>query len=323
MNGCSENSPSKKILLIGAYGAGNLGDEAILQGMLMILEERGIPKEDIAIWSWSPLETSSLFGVKAIQRDDSKDLPEEYDKLVLGGGGVLYAANFPIIFRRLFQYLMLRKEVEVYGVGTDELFGSAPFAKDLLNKVDSLSVRTLYDKQYLESIGVTREIKIVDCPSLLIPTPTKEQVLEILGKYFDISKPLLGVCIKPWRIKQSPTPSFLDFLSERFQPRYTFIPLVMCRHKFSPDEMDEVSLKALFEELGLFDEELNEWFSLKMTPSLVKGIVQSMDFVITNRKHPLMFAAQKKIPTMILEDTPTFILSKYARCYGVNFAWVW
>jgi len=311
-----------RVLLIGAYGAGNLGDEAILQGMLQILEGRGIAKDEIAVYSWSPEETRSLFDVPSIQRDDSKELPEDYDMLFVGGGGIFYAANVPLYFRRIFQYLMLRKPVEVYGVGTDELYGTAPFLREVLNKVDALSVRTAWDKVHLEEIGITREIGVVDCPSLLIQTPPWEAVMDVLGKHFDASRPLIGICIKPWRIGENFTHRFLSYIRNRVLPEYDLVPLIMCRHLFSPDEMDEVSLRALFKELDLLSG-LEDWFSLRFTPSFMKGVVQSMDRVITNRKHPMMFAAQKGRPVMVVEDTPTFILSKYARCYGVNHAWIW
>jgi len=311
-----------RVLLIGDYGAGNLGDEAILQGMLQVLAERGLAREDLAVYSWNPEETTSLFGVPSIQRDDNRNLPEDYDRLIVGGGGIFYAANVPLYFRWIFQYLTLPKPVEVYGVGTDELYGAAPFLREVLNKVDDLSVRTEWDKGHLESIGVNREIRVVDCPSLLVPTPSWKGIVDVLGKHFDVSRPLIGICLKPCRIGENFTHRFLSYIRNRVLPEYDLVPLIMCRHLFSPDEMDEVSLRALFKKLDLFDG-LEEWFSMKFTPSFMKGVVQSMDRVITNRKHPMMFAAQKGIPVMVIEDTPTFILSKYARCYGVNHAWIW
>jgi len=98
--------------------------------------------------------------------------------------------------------------------------------------------------------------------------------------------------------------------------------LIMCKHIMDGREADEMSTRALFQELELMDG-LEEWFKLGFTPSLMKGIVQNMNYIISNRKHPLMYAAQAKIPATVVEDTPTFILSKYARCYGLHHVWVW
>jgi len=309
--------------MIGAYGAGNLGDDAILQGMLILLEkQREIPKEDITVYSYVPNETTRLFGVSAIQRNDNEELPPDYDKLLVGGGGIFYAANAPLYIRRLRQYLKLDKEVEVYGVGTDMLYDTAPALKQVLNEVDALSVRTVWDKKHLEEIGVNKDIKVVDCPSLLVPTPPKSQVIEALTPYFDVGKPLLGITLKPWKIGTQFTPSFLQFLREEFLYFFTFVPLIMCKHIMDGREADEISTRALFQELELMDG-LEEWFKLGFTPSLMKGIVQNMNYIISNRKHPLMYAAQAKIPATVVEDTPTFILSKYARCYGLHHVWVW
>lgn len=313
----------KKILMIGAYGAGNLGDDAILQGMLIVLEEeRGIPKEDITVYSYDPKETTRQFEVSAIQRDDTQDLPTEYDKLLVGGGGIIYGGNAPLYCHRLEEYLKLGKKVEVYGIGTDRLGESGTIVKDVFNQVDPLSVRTAFDKENLKGVGVTKEIKVVDCPSFLVPTPPKEEITALLGKYFNVAAPLLGICLKPRMIGNKIKPSFLRFLRERFLPSFTFVPLIMCKHRSSPEEADEIPLRALFEKLELMDG-LEEWFNLKVTPSVMKGIVQNMNHVITNRKHPLMFAAQKKIPVTVVEDTPSFILSSYARCYGIHSAWIW
>ncbi|MFC1914657.1 hypothetical protein ACFLWK_00150, partial [Chloroflexota bacterium] len=72
---------NERTLIIGAYGCGNMGDEAILQGILEEMNSR----EKVDAVTATPRETEALHGVRAIlmkEIDYSK-----YSTVVLGGGG--------------------------------------------------------------------------------------------------------------------------------------------------------------------------------------------------------------------------------------------
>ena len=81
---------SPRIVLHGYYGAGNLGDEAILAGIL-----RGIRNQLGQFEAWvvsaSPKATERLHGVRAIDRHDLHgiaDLLGNSHTLLFGGGGL-------------------------------------------------------------------------------------------------------------------------------------------------------------------------------------------------------------------------------------------
>jgi len=293
---------------MGCYGAGSLGDDAILQGMLTLLG-----KENLTVVSFSPEKTSILFEVPTVM--DSL-FSTDYDSLILGGGGWVYVGHVLHYTPRIQKFLDLGKKVIVYGVGTDTLIGNEETVRDVFNKVDELSVRTTWDKSHLESIGITREIKVVEDPSLLIPTPPKNVVHSVLSKHFELDKPLMGLCISR---KVFYTAKFIRMLQNL---DYTFVPLVQCRHEFHAINLDTISLTALFTYLGL-THEVQKWMRILFTPSFMKGIIQSMDYVITTRKHPLMWARQKNIPVTVIASRHALALKEYSKAFKAEKILFW
>jgi len=101
-----------RLLISGAYGYGNIGDEAILRGMLLALRE-AIPDADFVVLSGNPELTQTLHGVQAVRRvlfvpslrqmvafglsqtgrAQMRELirhMREADAFIVGGGGLLY-----------------------------------------------------------------------------------------------------------------------------------------------------------------------------------------------------------------------------------------
>jgi polysaccharide pyruvyl transferase CsaB len=103
---------TKHLLISGAYGYGNVGDEAILRGMLLALRE-AIPDADFVVLSGNPDLTRTQHEVQAIRRvlflpslrqmvafglsqaglAQMRELTRhmrEADVFIIGGGGLLY-----------------------------------------------------------------------------------------------------------------------------------------------------------------------------------------------------------------------------------------
>lgn len=108
----------RRWLVSGYYGAGNLGDEALLAGLLGALRRRGA--SDVAVLSLDPERTRALHGVRAHHRISG--LPYALlrsDVVISGGGGLLQDVTSA---RSLDYYLAvigvaraLGKRVVVYG----------------------------------------------------------------------------------------------------------------------------------------------------------------------------------------------------------------
>ncbi len=83
-----------RLLASGFYGGFNLGDEAVLSGLLRLLREAPC-RVDATVLSGDPRLTSSTYAVPSLSRALTKDLwaralaLRHSDALILGGGGLL------------------------------------------------------------------------------------------------------------------------------------------------------------------------------------------------------------------------------------------
>ena len=82
-----------RIAISGSYGGMNLGDEAILEGILR--ELRASLDVDVVIFSFNPRDTERRHKVRAIpiremNKDEIIDQLRRLDLFILDGGGILY-----------------------------------------------------------------------------------------------------------------------------------------------------------------------------------------------------------------------------------------
>ncbi|HSE04213.1 MAG TPA: polysaccharide pyruvyl transferase family protein, partial [Methylomirabilota bacterium] len=109
-----------RVGISGSYGGLNLGDEAILQGIVSQLRQT-IPVE-ITVFSRDREDTLARHKVEraVAVRDLSRDevLPEvqRLDLLILGGGGILYDAEAAIYLREVTLAHEHQVPVMVYAV---------------------------------------------------------------------------------------------------------------------------------------------------------------------------------------------------------------
>ena len=106
-----------KIVICGAYGYGNLGDEIILDGTLKILQDI-YKKEDFLVFSFDPKETERLHKVRSA-KINIIDLIKS-DKVIDGGGGLFFDAIIRVHIGIILVSKFLGKEVEIFRVGVDE-----------------------------------------------------------------------------------------------------------------------------------------------------------------------------------------------------------
>lgn len=184
-----------KIGIVGNYGKGNHGDEAILEGILVQLEEAfQIERKEVLVFSTNPSETHKKYGVQSRRTiERRKTLPmklmatlkhhkpviQELDLLLIGGGGILmdlYKA-MPVRFA-IYALLgkMAKTPTVVYGPGAGPI--STTFGKQLIKFiVDSSELTMVRDeksKELLQSIGVKKSIDVITDPAFFVRSPEKK-----------------------------------------------------------------------------------------------------------------------------------------------------
>ncbi|NLK64414.1 MAG: polysaccharide pyruvyl transferase CsaB [Tissierellia bacterium] len=104
----------QRILIIGYYGSGNAGDEALLKSTINLLNQVYL-KPDITAVTYSVKDTEKTHGIKGISRNKYMEIVKEIinsDILVGGGGSMLQNITSN---RSLFYYLTILKLAKLFG----------------------------------------------------------------------------------------------------------------------------------------------------------------------------------------------------------------
>ncbi len=174
---------SKKIVISGWYGSGNIGDEAILQAMIDTFEEE-FPNCVITALSYNPKYTKNTQKINAVRQvpsskkgwirsiitlDIFKTIKtiKNCDLFVMGGGGFLSDWQPEVPKSWLKQMKIAKffgKDTWLYGIG------AGPFLSDegkkttryyINNYVDQITVRDKESyRQLVENVGINKPVKI-------------------------------------------------------------------------------------------------------------------------------------------------------------------
>lgn len=282
-----------RTLILGSYGYGNMGDEAILQGLL----EGGLTLDNVDVVSATPSETKKLHGINAIFRKDIC-YDNKYSTVVLGGGGYtpgayrrpmtialkLNAGGAKIVVRAL------GPSPEVAGkevFGPDELGNTERnLLTEVLNRSEYFSVRTNRDLERVRRYTKSDKRLVVErCPAYDISFSKRRgaALLEMFG--YSTGDRLCGVSLAKFGYRKG----IGDFI-KRYRNDYTLVPIPMCRHYYATFENDSILLQKYFGEMRLFSKNTVRMLRYPFTPSELKGVLANLGFLITARKHAMVLA---------------------------------
>jgi len=177
-----------RVGISGSYGGLNLGDEAILEGI--IKELRASLSVEITVFTRDAGDTrrrhavEQAVAVREFLRDDILPALQPLDLFILGGGGILFDREVLIYLREVELAHELGVPVMIYGVSAGPLEDPRSQAQVVrcFEIAEAATVRDWRAKNLLEYCGVRREIRVTADPALLIePEPLPEQVLQIEG----------------------------------------------------------------------------------------------------------------------------------------------
>ena len=192
------------MLISGYVGAGNLGDEALLAGLLAALRERGV---DAIVASVAPARTRTEHRVAAVDRfGGTLAALARVDAVVSGGGGLLQDATS---FRSLAYYLgviaaarVVRKPVAVFAQSLGPLSPRGARAVRRVLRGVKLGLRDAPSLELASELGL--DAHPVADTALLLPPPTAVPrgaraplVLVPRAGYPLMTEVLIGVA-RPW-----------------------------------------------------------------------------------------------------------------------------
>lgn len=286
------------VLVCGAYGRGNAGDDAILEA---IVREMRQLDPDLPLWVLSrrPKETRLNYRVNAIYTFNVPRFLHRMGRIRLyinGGGSLMQDATSR---RSLWFYLFtiwaakLRGDrVIMYGCGIGPIrypSNRKLCARVLQRRVDTITLRDTHSKTELEDMGITNPKIILSAdPTVILPAAdpaTVDGLLENAG--LDPAGRYIGFTLRPWAGFEAKADIFAraaDYAYEKHGLTPVFLPIER-RLDLPAAQLVARRMKAphhLLDETG--------------SSAHTIGLFARMKVVVSMRLHALVFAAGQGIP---------------------------
>lgn len=305
------------VIICGAYGMGNAGDEAILEAI--IREMRAIdPAMSITVMTRDPEGTAKRFGVRTRHTLDFFGFlsAARGAALYINGGGSLIQ---DVTSRRSLWYYLLTLRaakkrgcrVMMYGCGIGPvLYGSdIKITRRILNSyVDAITLREPDSLEQLTRFGVTApEITLASDPAITLSAAPDGEVAAVLsengaepgGKY-------ICFALRRWPGFNEKASAF-SAAARRAYEKFGLTPLFLSiNHHNDSDAAAKVTA-----ELGDIP-----FCALPgpLPPELAIGVMARMEIVVSMRLHGLIFAAGRGVPVVGVSYDPK--VTAFLRCVG-------
>ncbi|MFA5367026.1 MAG: polysaccharide pyruvyl transferase family protein [Dehalococcoidia bacterium] len=304
-----------KIAIHGFYGAGNLGDEAILE--ILLRELNRLKGAKVVVFAWNPEAVSQTYGVKSLSYAGKTGLMRRIWEIgrsnifILGGGGLLkdYGKDSSSLrgwlgLLRLAQRLRIRTALLGVGVENIRYDESRKLIKEALDNVDLITVRDHISRDILADIGVTNEVKVTTDPAVLYgevkPGKPAEwslppKVLISVRHWYD-----KGFYIDNAEANQNLLRSLgaaADFLIRKYGAEVTFVPFRTTSYDNDIEVMEQVASYMKHGDEACIQSvvpEADDFVKMAGESSLVIGM----------RLHSLILASAVGTPVIGLEYMP-------------------
>ena len=286
------------VVICGAYGRGNAGDDAILEAILQ--EMRAIdPDMPMTVLSKDPKSTRLTYRVRAIHRSNLPAwlMAMHQAKLYINGGGSLIQ---DVTSRRsLWFYLhnisaakRAGCKVQMYGCGIGPVTRDSHrrLAAKILNRyVDVITLREPDSLAELRAMGVTEpEILLTADPALTLSKAPEDEIDSVLlragipphGKY-------ICFALRRWKGFEEKAPLF-GAAAEYAYRTYDLTPVFAAVEKHLDPGAGQMAARGLSVPHYFLDDAGGA--------GTIIGALSRMELVVSMRLHALIFSAGQGIP---------------------------
>ncbi len=293
-----ERKGRDRVVICGAYGRGNAGDDAIL--LAILTELRSIdPDLSFQVFSRNPMETRRTYRVNAFYTFNGFQAIRYFRKakfFINGGGSLMQDVTSN---RSLWFYLWTLAAAKRHhcpvimygcGIGPIQKDGNRRRAANVMNKyVDSITLRDPDSLKELEVLGVTKpSIALSADTTVSLPAASPEVIDGILnsrgipadGKY-------IGFILRPWPgfdARAKDLAAAADYAYEKYGLTPVFFPI--------EPRLDIAAAQRITQKMTAPHHVLTEAFTAAQTI----GILSRMQVVVSMRLHGLIFAASQGVP---------------------------
>lgn len=296
-----------RILIIGGYGFGNLGDEAVLNVIIGRFRKETKSNTKITVLSYDPQETKKLHGVNACGPLGTLIEIMRSHEVIIGGGEVIIDYNKPwflylivcislVILAKLFKR---EKKMRFYAIGVHI---TNPVRRAIISKLmnfsDEISVRNISEKDFRD-LGVRKKFSVVPDPALdLEPVDSEKARMMLCREGVNLTKFLVGLSVASVKNKElchtlvRVVSQVVDWLLSQFNTEVVFIS--SSNHKFRDLQKDLLIAERLYRAINL--KRKFRILRRNYTPQELKAIIGQMNLFIGMRLHPLIFAYEMGVP---------------------------
>ncbi|MCI8525344.1 MAG: polysaccharide pyruvyl transferase CsaB [Oscillospiraceae bacterium] len=288
------------VLICGAYGKGNAGDDSILEAIIGQMR-RIDPDMPLYVLTRTPMATKLRYGIGAAY---TFDIPKflhimRHTRLYLNGGGSLIQ---DVTSTRSLRYYLASirwakktgNRVLMYGCGigpVNKPSNRRRAARVISRCVDAITLREDSSRDELSSMGVSGpEITVTADPALLL-TPAAPQQVDgwFLQNGLDPHQAYVLLVLRPWQGYEEKAPAFAQAAAELCR-RHGLKPVFLA---LEPGR-DLPACRMAAEAVGSAPPVL----SVPNDGRLIVGILGRMHLVVSMRLHALIFAAAAGTPVV-------------------------
>ena len=286
------------VLICGAYGFGNTGDDAILQAI--IGEMRRIdPHMPLTVLSRRPKDTQRTFGVNACHRFGVHAIRRvlRRSQLFISGGGSLMQDVTSRL--SLWYYLGTIRmahgcgcKVQMYGCGIGPIIydRDQKLAAHIINTcVDKITLREPDSRETLKDFGVTApEVILASDPALTLPPASRSRIDSILRAHdMELDGKYIGFVLRKWPGMEEKATVFAAGAVYAYL-KYGLTPVFLSINFRADGEASQMVTEHLSIPFHMIDEQ--------MSSGEVIGVLSRMTTVVSMRLHGLIFAAGQGVP---------------------------
>lgn len=295
--GQKENKRSG-VLICGAYGMSNAGDEAILEAV--VGEMRSIdPAMPITVLSRTPEATAKKHAVNSLHMFDLFGFLRVMRscRLYINGGGSLIqdVTSSRSLWYYLYTLAAAKRRgcrVLMYGCGIGPVsrgFNRA-LTRWVINRyVDAITLREENSLAELQAFGVTKpETVVASDPALMLRGAEKEQVdVEMRSLGLDPDGQYICFCLRQWPGFAERADCFASAADYAYE-NYGLTPLFLSVNLRSDASAGEAAARLMRAPHFVLSE--------PMPTALTVGIISRMRALVSIRLHGLIFAASQAVP---------------------------
>ena len=290
----------ESIMICGAYGRGNAGDDAILDAIVQ--EMRALdPERTICVMSRRPQETRLTYRTGAVYTFNIFSILRRFRHaaLYINGGGTLMqdVTSTRSIWYYCYTLRAAKKrgcKVMMYGCGIGPInrAGNRKMAaKTIEGSVDRITLRDENSRQELARMGVTRpDIRVSADPTIILDAAPYEVVsLAMEQSGIDPNGRYIGFGLRNWKGLDAALPAIAaaaDYAYEKHGLTPVFVPI-----EFPSDLTPAERVGALLH---------CPWHAVRTRQPIevTIGILARMKTVVGIRLHSLMFSAGQGVPVV-------------------------